>query len=283
MIKLKNNDLKSKNRSKGVKGFVVLALCVQVLIILAVSCMAGSFVVNGETHTMYREFVVDSSMVSGTQTGIPLELSVVQDAGITSDAGNVRITDSNDNPLPSEIESYDSATGELTLWFKADINDASDTTFKMYFGNMSLTEPAADSTYGSQAVWDSNYVGVWHMNQEPNGNEAGSIKDSTSNSKHMTPSGYTVDSLVDGSFGKAIYFDGSNDLIDNPDLPWKTMSILMNREDDSAYSSHLVGLTTSNYRIYIPTIGCYAYTAGYFGTSVSGVWGQYLLKYSRTV
>lgn len=52
------------------------------------------------------------------------------------------------------------------------------------------------------------------MGQDPNGDATNAIKDSTSNAKHMTPHGsMTTSDLVDGIFGKAIDFDGSNDYL----------------------------------------------------------------------
>jgi len=73
-------------------------------------------------------------------------------------------------------------------------------------GNASLTEPAANSTYGSQNVWDSNYKLVAHMNQEPNGNAIGAIKDSTSNGNNITPHNFSTNRLVDTTYGKGISF-----------------------------------------------------------------------------
>lgn len=61
----------------------------------------------------------------------------------------------------------------------------------------------------AQQVWDSNFVGVWHMNQDPTG--AGyCMLDSTSNAHHGDPqAALGSDDLVDGQIGKAIEFDGT--------------------------------------------------------------------------
>ena len=206
------------------------------------SVLATEFVIDGETHSMYREFVVDSTMVSGTQTDIPLALSVIQDFGVTADAGNVRITDANDNPLPREIESYDPVTGKLMLWFKADVSDVSDAVFKMYFGNMSLIEPAVDSSYGSQNVWDSNYVGVWHMNNDPNTAGSGGIKDSTSNAYNGTPNGFSSGKLVSGDYSKGILFEGGQYITLGNQAALKTtsMTILAQYKPISTYYGYIL-------------------------------------------
>ncbi len=71
------------------------------------------------------------------------------------------------------------------------------------------------SSYRSLNVWDENFVGVYHMNQNPNGDVADAIKDSTPNINQGTPVGTMLtEDLVDGKIGKALDFDGSDDYID---------------------------------------------------------------------
>lgn len=65
----------------------------------------------------------------------------------------------------------------------------------------------------SSGVWDSDFVGVWHMNQDPSGG-SGAIKDSTYSENHGTPQGSMASNdLVGGIIGKAIEFDGTDDFI----------------------------------------------------------------------
>ena len=95
-------------------------------------------------------------------------------------------------------------------------------TFQASFDNLTIN--SCDSITGragetgdsaANAVWDSNFVGVYHMCQDPS---ASNILDSTSNSNDGTPNGsMTSGDLVDSGFGKAIDFDGSNDYINIPD------------------------------------------------------------------
>lgn len=62
----------------------------------------------------------------------------------------------------------------------------------------------------SHNVWDSNFVGVWHMDTTP----TGSILDSTSYGNNGTSAGTMTDGdLVDGIVGKAIDFDGNDDVV----------------------------------------------------------------------
>ncbi|RLC24891.1 MAG: hypothetical protein DRH93_03285, partial [Deltaproteobacteria bacterium] len=69
----------------------------------------------------------------------------------------------------------------------------------------------------SQQVWDDNFKAVYHMAQDPNGDVADSILDSTINVNHGTPDGTMLtEDLVDGEIGKAIAFDGTDDYIGVP-------------------------------------------------------------------
>lgn len=98
------------------------------------------------------------------------------------------------------------ASGGATLYLYFDSSQADNTT---YIGD--TTEAAA------QSVWDGNFEFVGHMAQDPNGDGADSIKDSTSNAIHATPTGsMTSADLVDGLVGKSIDFDGINDFLNTP-------------------------------------------------------------------
>lgn len=67
----------------------------------------------------------------------------------------------------------------------------------------------------AQAVWDSSFVFVSHMNDNPAGD---GILDSTSNANHGTKgAGAAAPIEVDGLVGKAQSFDGIDDLINLPD------------------------------------------------------------------
>lgn len=120
-----------------------------------------------------------------------------------------------------EIDYWDHENNKANLWFKAPFLSAStDTTFYLYYDSTQ----ADNTTYvgdtgdtAAQSVWDPNFKLVFHMSQDPSGG-AGSIKDSTSNVNHGTPQGtMTAEDLVDGETGKAINFDGDDDLFGIPD------------------------------------------------------------------
>ncbi|MCK4884414.1 MAG: hypothetical protein KAS30_06065, partial [Candidatus Diapherotrites archaeon] len=77
-----------------------------------------------------------------------------------------------------------------------------------YWGNSSLTEPANDSTYGSQAVWDSNYNMVQLMNTVANSN----IFDSTSNGiNSISANNFESDDGINGNYDGGVVADGINE------------------------------------------------------------------------
>jgi len=110
--------------------------------------------------------------------------------------------------LNHEIEAYVPTTGQLIAWVKVpSINNA--TVIYMYYGNSCMPS----STQNVSGVWDSNYKGVWHLNQNPTGT-APQIKDSTANAYNGT----AVGSFVSGDQQAAVIngglnFNGTNDEI----------------------------------------------------------------------
>lgn len=77
--------------------------------------------------------------------------------------------------LAYEVESYTASSGALLTWVRVPVlSAAQDTVLYLYFGNSTVTSSLASAS----KVWDSNYVGVWHLN--------GSSADSTSNANNGT-------------------------------------------------------------------------------------------------
>ncbi|PIS07475.1 hypothetical protein COT78_03310 [Candidatus Berkelbacteria bacterium CG10_big_fil_rev_8_21_14_0_10_43_13] len=147
-----------------------------------------------------RAVIIDHTKVPSDQTGFPLEISMTGLSGINANGTDIRFTSSDGTTeLPREIEKYDS--GNLIAWVKTDLSSSVDTTLYMYYGNAAATEPAADSTYGKNNVWDSNYKGVWHLADPTN------PTDSTSNGHSGTNNGT---SATTGKIGGGGSFDGSS-------------------------------------------------------------------------
>jgi len=122
--------------------------------------------------------------------------------------------------LPVEIEYWDATNQKGVIHTKVPLVSSSEDTIL----TLSWDSSTGDNTdyigeTGStpaQNVWDSDYVSVYHMAQDPSGT-APQLLDSTSNANHGTSHGsMTSDDLVDGTLGKAIVFDGSDDFFSIP-------------------------------------------------------------------
>jgi hypothetical protein len=84
----------------------------------------------------------------------------------------------------SQNASPASATAEI--WVPVNVLTASDVViYVWYAAGGGQTQPAANAPFGSQAVWDSGYMGVWHL---PDGTTL-SANDSTSNTRNLTING----------------------------------------------------------------------------------------------
>ena len=124
-----------------------------------------------------------------------------------------------------EIEHWSTVNKSAKLWVKVpEVSSIQDTILYLYYdinhADNSLMVGDTNSV-PAQQVWDSNFVFVHHMSQDPTGG-TGCILDSTGNANNGTPNGsMTSDDLVDGQIGKALDFDGVDDkiqVIDSPTL-----------------------------------------------------------------
>lgn len=183
----------------------------------------------------YAEITVDHTKVSGTGdlTNFPILISGTYDGTGSEpdfrtvanggDIENVDTTGGNSGLLSvpadlafynntsrtiqydHEIESYDATTGKLVAHVRIPTLDGdANTTFYVHYGDATVTTSQENIT----GVWESNYKGVWHLNNDPN--SGGTIYDSTSSPANMTSQGSMVSGdLVDAAVGKGITFEKS--------------------------------------------------------------------------
>lgn len=72
------------------------------------------------------------------------------------------------NRLACEINLFNTSTKKCEIYVNVPNVTGSDgstdtTIYCRYKGDGSESQPAANAAYGSQAVWDANYLGVWHL------------------------------------------------------------------------------------------------------------------------
>lgn len=123
---------------------------------------------------------IQASKVVGTQTNFPVLINLTDlDLRHTSSSGHMRSTSANDvlfttadgsTLLSYQLEKYVPSTGQYVAWVQVpSISSGGNTTIAMFYGKAGvLTNPS------TTAIWDANYVGVWHFNNaltdgSPNG------------------------------------------------------------------------------------------------------------------
>jgi len=176
---------------------------------------------------------IDNTNIDDTLSNFPVLLHISATSGISAadltafftelaaDANRKKIavtTDDGTTECYVEIERFDYANLAAWLWVKVpSVASGSTTILYLYYDsehadNDSYVGDTTDAvTYN---VWDANFKLVMHMAQDPNGDVADAIKDSTSNAIHGTPAGsMTSADLVDGKVGKGQEFDGLDDTI----------------------------------------------------------------------
>ncbi len=151
-----------------------------------------------------KKITIDHTLIAGDLSNFPVLVSTVD-----SDLGDKAQDDGDDilfmdgdgvaTRLYHEIEYFDDSSGELVAWVNVtDLASNQDTMLYVYYGN-----PSCCSQQAPEKVWDSEYVGVWHM-----GESSGNIIDSTG-----TKDGVVVgspDYQENGKIGNCIYFDGDD-------------------------------------------------------------------------
>lgn len=157
------------------------------------------------------ENLVDFPVLIKLESGSDIDYSKTKDSG-----EDIRFTDSDGTVLSYEIEDWNES-GDSFVWVKVpQINIDSDTDFiYMYYGNTS-----ASDGQNASGVWNSDFLGVWHMNET-----SGTSYDSTSNSIDLTPRNSVTQSetgIIDGGDD----FTGNGDALHNTSVNFSLNSTL---------------------------------------------------------
>lgn len=133
---------------------------------------------------------------------------------VKSGGEDIRVTQANGTTEQAReivVINTGASTGEMH--FKASsLSPSGDTDFYIYYGNSGASEPAPDSTYGSEEAWDEYYTMVLHL--QGSGTE---VVDSTGNGNDSSSTS-SSGSQTDGHITKGRFFDGSNEHQNFPDV-----------------------------------------------------------------
>ena len=162
----------------------------------------------------YRQAITinHANVLTTDQTNFPVLVNLAGNTGLQNHAqasGNDILFTASDGTtlLTYEREKYVSGTGALVAWVKIPIlSHTSDTVVYMYYGNS-----GAPDQQNAAAVWDTNYKGVWHLNQTPTG-AAGDIVDSTGGD-NGTSQTIAAGAQAAGKIGGSLTLSGTNNYI----------------------------------------------------------------------
>jgi len=108
--------------------------------------------------------------------------------------------------MAHEIESYNATTGQLIAWVNIPTlrarTNTSNTVIRIMFGNMAIST----STQQVTSTWNSNFRGVWHLNQSPSGT-APQMTDATGNGNNGTSNSLTS---VTGQMSSGVSTNGTS-------------------------------------------------------------------------
>ena len=152
-------------------------------------------------------YTIDSNNIDENLIDFPVGIILPSDFTSANSYENLHVT-SGGTELFTEVESWETSG---TIWTKVPfIPSGHDINLKLEYGSNN-SYIGSTGTSAAQNVWNSGFEMVYHMNQDPT-DASKVVLDSTSHERHCTTYGsMTSGDLVDGVFGKAIDFDGSND------------------------------------------------------------------------
>ncbi|MHA2203518.1 MAG: DUF2341 domain-containing protein, partial [Candidatus Hodarchaeales archaeon] len=166
----------------------------------------------------YKVFSIDHTKVNGTNSHVnfPLLISIIDEDlkyDVQVDGDDLAFSMDGqwlDHQIEEFNQSYSGTHAQLIVWVRIPfLSTAFDTNITMYYGNLTM-----NSRQNPTGVWQSDYSGVWHLNEDPSGVPP-QIQDSTSPaSDGVTYGTMTSSDQVTGKIGDALDFDGSNDYID---------------------------------------------------------------------
>ncbi|MFX0171959.1 MAG: DUF2341 domain-containing protein [Candidatus Hodarchaeota archaeon] len=252
-----------------------------------------------------KNITVYASKVDEDLNNFPLYLELMDEDDIfsvTQPTGNdIIFTDSLGNKLDHEIELFDKTTSNICAWVRVNISSNTDTVISIYYGNDTVSNQQNPSS-----VWDSNYMAVWHLNENPA--EETTVFDSINNNNEGTLYGSMINAnQKEGQLGHSIDLDGFDDYILVPHstsldltgsqitlegwvyLPYTPVpddSAVMIKGDDSNYPSYMMGLDglPSNPALLnqrLTTTGGYDRTDN--GQIYPGIWTYLTVVYDGTL
>jgi parallel beta-helix repeat protein len=187
---------RSDEMEENSRIYSVILLAVPLLLLLGFSGVASAAWANTSFDMCMNITIINSSATS--MTNFPAFINLTKDANMLPDYSDLRFFSQPCNNggalLAHEVENY--TASYAIIWVGIPTLNAANTTISVYYKNNTPVSSAANPT----AVWNSNYVGVWHM-------QSTNPLDSTSNGNNGTGTGVTLNAT--GKIDGALNFAGT--------------------------------------------------------------------------
>ncbi len=149
----------------------------------------------------YKVITIDHNKVSGTNNllNFPVLISIFDSdlrTEVRPDGNDIAFTNGTtwlDHEIELFNQTYNETHAQFIAWIRVpSLSPSSDTKIWMYYGNDTMS-----SQESQMGVWDNNYKGVWHLNEE-----VGPIHDSTQNGYDgsVTGASHNSSSIIDGGY-----------------------------------------------------------------------------------
>jgi hypothetical protein len=156
--------------------------------------------------------LTDPAKVSGASdlANFPMLVNITSDNDLrtVANSGHVENTNGYDiiftaadgvTKLDHQLEKYTNNTGELVAWVRVpNLSTTYSTTIYMYYGNTAIVADQSVNT-----TWNSNYEGVWHLNNS-------SFTDATGSANTATNTGSTNNAAAKIAGGRTCAGTGTN-------------------------------------------------------------------------
>ncbi|MEM9325577.1 MAG: DUF2341 domain-containing protein [Bacteroidota bacterium] len=129
-------------------------------------------------YSFRRKLIFRGSEIVGSHTDFPLLVRFDADSELATQVQNANgydivFTEADGTTLLShDLDAFDSATGQLAAWVKANLTNATNKEIYMYYGNAAISADQSNTN-----TWDNFYEGVFHLNGTNAADASASVAD----------------------------------------------------------------------------------------------------------
>lgn len=163
-----------------------------------------------------RPITIDQTVVDADLTNFPVLVRLTAAnftfANAQTGGQDIRFTTAAGTLLDFERERHDDTNDLAEYWVRVPaVSGTVDTVIYVYYGNATVSDGAG----ATGLVWDANYLGVWHLGEDPSVG-APQFLESNQTANSATAVNLIAGDQVDGKIGKGLNFGGTNQHVTIP-------------------------------------------------------------------